>query len=184
MDGSESHNRFRGTAENAKTKLCLRWEAGNCRYGTPYPSPDLPHPEARCWHGRQPPSGGYSAIEAHHALVMVSEALARRRSGCQSGGSFYGINRHAAARTPRSHVPTAFGATPGNARPPDLYPDASITRHFSPSPQVRRALQLRARGARAEAAAAAVGHEPGRLQPRRWTLHGRRQPARGRVLHR
>lgn len=24
---------FRGTAENAKTRICQRWEAGNCRFG-------------------------------------------------------------------------------------------------------------------------------------------------------
>ncbi len=129
---------------------------------------------------------GYSTIRRHHALVMVSDALARRRSGCQSGGSFYGINRHAAACAPRSHVPTASGATPGRSpRSRTSILTQALRATFSVSPQVRRALQLRARRARAEAAAAAVGHEPGRLQPwRRTALHGRRWTARGRVLHR
>lgn len=31
--GGDQRERFRGTAENAKTKMCLRWEAGNCRFG-------------------------------------------------------------------------------------------------------------------------------------------------------
>lgn len=31
--GSDDKRGFRGTSENAKTKICMRWRAGHCRFG-------------------------------------------------------------------------------------------------------------------------------------------------------
>ena len=63
MDGSESHNRFRGTAENAKTKLCLRWEAGNCRCG-PLTLPRTSPPRGTLLARTPTPTAGVHRCEA------------------------------------------------------------------------------------------------------------------------
>eukprot|EP00803_Ostreobium_quekettii_P003687 evm.model.scf_2484.2 EVM.evm.TU.scf_2484.2 scf_2484:20589-21928(-) len=123
---------FRGTAENAKTKLCLRWLAGECRFGSrcnfahgehelrklpPKSSPSRfsqdrePSDKDR---GRGRPGGFFGSVsfDSGYRPMNARPSMYDYRSG--GGGASYG-GTYANGAGPYSRV---YGATPNSGYGP------------------------------------------------------------------